>query len=139
MLKNSERFRIDFDDGYDIKYFDIELTFYVNDGSGNSLPVTTTVECFYDPSPDEDNGESYFGAYINRRRFEGDSYEDSAYLVLDGVTLKDLCPSSDYKLPPGLDRFQVCLDVFVVGNAKGGGYCEVRVWIYQMVLVYKAV
>jgi hypothetical protein len=139
MLKNSECFHIDFDDGYDIKYFDIELNFYVHDGSGNKLPVTTTVECFYDPSPDEDNGESYFGAYINRLRFEGDSDEGSAYLELDGVTLKDLCPSLDYKLPPELDRFQVRLDVFVVGNSKGGGYCVVRVWIYQMVLVCKMV
>ena len=131
-------FTIDFVDAYDPTYFDIELDFYVHDGSGRKLPATTRIECHYDPLPDEAYDEPYFAANIGSRCFDGPTSETSAYLVLDDVMLEDLCPGLGYKLPHELDRFRVCMDIDVHKNRDGGGYFRVRVWVYQLALVYKA-
>jgi len=133
--RQSKDYRIDFEDGYDPTYFDIELDFYVHDGSGNRFFVTTTIECLYDPSPDEAYDEPYFVAHIGRLCFDGTTSDSAAYLVLDGVMLEDLCPSSGYNLPHRMDRFKVCLDIDVCKDPDGGGYFKVRVWVYQMVLL----
>jgi len=132
--RQSAEYRIDFEDGYDPTYFDIEVDFYVHDGSGRRLPATTKIECFYDPLPDESYDEPYFAANIGTCCFDGTTSESSAYLVLDGVMLEDLCPGLGYNLPYDLDRFKVCLDIDVYKNPEGGGYFWVRVWVYQMVL-----
>ncbi len=131
-------YRIDFEDEYEPTQFSIEVDFYVHDGSGNKLPATTRIECVYDPLPDTAYDEPFFAANIGTLSFDGETSESSAYLVLNGVMLKDLCPDLDYKLPPEVDRFQVCLDVDVCKKLDGGGYLKVRVWVYQMVLVCKA-
>jgi len=132
-------FTIDMVDGYEPTYFEIELEFYVHDGSGRKLPATTRIECLYDPLPDEAYDEPYFAANIGSRCFDGPTSETSAYLVLDDVMLEDLCPGLGYKLPYELDRFKVCMDIDVHKNREeGGGYFRVRVWVYQLALVYKA-
>jgi hypothetical protein len=131
-------FTIDMVDDYEPTYFEIELEFYVHDGSGRKLPATTRIECHYDPLPDEAYDEPYFYANIGRCRFEGPTSETSANLVLDDVMLEDLCPGLGYKLPYELDRFRVCMDIDVHKNRDGGGYFRVRVWVYQLALVYKA-
>jgi len=131
-------FTIDFGDAYDPTYFDIELDFYVHDGSGRKLPATTRIECLYDPLPDDAYDEPYFAANIGSRCFEGPTSQTSAYLVLDDVMLEDICPGLGYKLPYELDRFKVCMDIDVRKNRGGEGYFKIRVWVYQMALVYKA-
>jgi hypothetical protein len=137
--RHHEYFSIEFDnDDCEIKQFDIELDFYVHEGSGKRLPATTKVECIYDPLPDEAYDEPYFSAYVGRHRFEGTTSETSAYLVLDGVRLEDLCPGLGYNLPDEMDRFQVCLDIDVCKKRDGGGYFKVVAWVYQMVSVLKS-
>jgi hypothetical protein len=134
----SEYFSIDFEDKYEISYFDLEVDFYVHDGSGKKLPATIRIECLYDPLPDEVYDEPYFVAHIGRLCFDGTTSDRAAYLVLDGVMLEDLCPGLGYDLPYELDRFQVCLDIDVCKKPEGGGYFKVRVWVYQKVLVNKS-
>jgi hypothetical protein len=131
-------FTIDFGDGCEPIDFGIQLDFYVYDGSGRKLPATTRIECYYDPMPDETYDEPYFAANIGRRCFDGPASQDSAYLVLDDVMLEELCPELGYSLPPELNRFKVCMDINVHKGPEGGGYLMVRVWVYQMVLVYRA-
>jgi hypothetical protein len=135
--KYYEDFRIDFESGNDVKHFDIEVDFYVHDGSGRKLPATTRIECVYDPSADEALDEPYFAAYISELPFDGTTSESSAYLVLDGVMLEDLCPGLGYNLPYELDRFQVCLYIDMWSDPEGGRYFKVRVTVYQMVLACK--
>ena len=131
-------FTIDMVDDYEPTYFEIELDFYVHDGSGRKLPAATRIECHYDPLPDDAYDEPYFAANIGSRCFDGPTSETSAYLVLDDVMLEDICPGLGYKLPYELDRFRVCMDIDVHKHRDGGGYFRVRVWVYQMALVYKA-
>jgi hypothetical protein len=131
-------FTIDFVDDYEPTYFEIELDFYVHDGSGRKLPATTRIECVYDPLPDDAYDEPYFAANIGSRCFEGSTSQTSAYLVLDDVMLEDICPGLGYKLPYELDRFRVCMGIDVCKNRDGGGYFRIRVWVYQLALIYEA-